>query len=181
MIILVAYASVEGQTAKIATHIAEKAESAGHEVILVNLAEPGFAIPGRFDGVILCGPIHMGAYPNTLIRFIQNWKSALVEVPVALVTVSLAILSDYSEGHEEAMSYPEKMIRETGWTPDVQYHAAGALKYLEYDFFKRWIMRRISGSQGGPIDTSQDYEFTDWAALDGFTTDFLAFAAKKAA
>jgi menaquinone-dependent protoporphyrinogen oxidase len=179
VIILVAYASVEGQTAKIASRIAEKVEDAGHQAILANLAEPGFAIPGRFDAVILCGPIHMGAYPNTLIRFIQNWKAALLEVPSALVTVSLAILSDYSEGHEEAMSYPEKLIKETGWTPQVQYHSAGALKYLEYDFFKRWVMRRISGHEGRPVDTSQDYEFTDWAALDVFTADFLAQAAKQ--
>jgi menaquinone-dependent protoporphyrinogen oxidase len=41
-------------------------------------------------------------------------------------------------------------------------------------------LRRIAAKEGGPVDTSQDYEFTDWAALDEFTMDFLAVAAKAA-
>ncbi|MEC9342808.1 MAG: flavodoxin domain-containing protein [Pseudomonadota bacterium] len=179
MIILVAYASVEGHTAKIATRIAEKTESAGHEVILANLSEPGFAVPGRFDGVILCGPIHIGTYPGALVRFLQDWKSALMDVPSALVTVSLAISSEIPEEREEALAFPDRLAEATGWVPSIRHHAAGALKYLEYDFFKRWIMRRISAKEGGPVDTSRDYEFTDWAALDTFTMDFLAEAAKN--
>lgn len=48
--------------------------------------------------------------------------------------------------------------------------------FSQYDFFKRWIMRRIAREKGTPSDTSQDYEFTDWLALDGFVDDFLAGA-----
>lgn len=29
-------------------------------------------------------------------------------------------------------------------------------------------MRAISRSQGGPTDTSREYEFTDWDAVDRF-------------
>ncbi len=181
MIILVAYASVEGQTAKIAARIAEKVEAAGHEVILANLIEPGFAVPGRFDGVILCGPIHIGRYPDVLVRFMKDWATALSEMPSALVTVSLAIKSEYADERAEAEAFPDRLVKEAGWAPSMRHHAAGALKYLEYDFFKRWIMRRISGKEGGPVDTNRDYEFTDWAALDAFTQEFLAEAAKKAA
>ena len=180
MIILIAYASVEGHTAKIASRIAEKVEAAGHEVILVNLAEPGFAVPGRFDAVMLCGPIHIGNYPAALVRFIQNWKAALMDVRSALVTVSLAINSDDAKERAEAASFPDKLAAQAGWAPQFRHNAAGALKYLEYDFFKRWVMRSIAGKEGGPVDTSRDYEFTDWAALEAFTMEFLAEAAKKA-
>jgi len=178
MIVLVAYATIEGQTGKIASRIAEKIEAAGHQVVLANLTEPGFAVPGRFDAVILCGPIHMGNYPSALIHFVQNWKSELMGVPAALVTVSLAALADYPEGREEALSYPGKLEKVAGWAPQIRHNAAGALKYLEYDFFKRWIMRQITKKQGGPVDTSKDYEFTDWAALDAFVMEFLTTAGK---
>ena len=180
MIILIAYATVEGQTRKIARKMADTVEAAGHQVVLADLAEPGFAIPARFDAVILAAPIHLHRYPGVLIHFVQNWKSALMEKPCALVTVSLAIKSDDPTERAEAEAYPEMLALETGWVPPHRHHAAGALKYLEYDFFKRWALRRIAAKEGGPVDTSQDYEFTDWAALDEFTMDFLAVAAKAA-
>ena len=70
-------------------------------------------------------------------------------------------------------AYPRKLERKTGWKAKVEHHAAGALKYAEYDFFKRWVMRRISEKEGRPLDTSRDYEFTDWAALNAFVDSFV--------
>jgi menaquinone-dependent protoporphyrinogen IX oxidase len=32
-------------------------------------------------------------------------------------------------------------------------------------------MKTISRRAGGPTDTSRDYEFTDWVALDQFVLD----------
>jgi menaquinone-dependent protoporphyrinogen oxidase len=52
------------------------------------------------------------------------------------------------------------------------HHAAGALKYLEYDFFKRALMRQIARKEGASVDTSRDHEFTDWEALDAFVQEF---------
>ncbi|GIL01627.1 MAG: protoporphyrinogen oxidase [Alphaproteobacteria bacterium] len=180
MIILIAYATVEGQTRKVATRMADTIEAAGHQVVLADLAEPGFAIPARYDAVILAAPIHLHRYPGAMVRFVQNWKSALMEKPCAIVTVSLAIHSDNAVERAEAEAYPELLAVETGWAPAIRHHAAGALKYLEYDFFKRWMLRRIAAKEGGPVDTSRDHEFTDWAALDKFVMDFLAVAAKAA-
>jgi menaquinone-dependent protoporphyrinogen oxidase len=179
MIILVAYATVEGHTADIAARIGEVAEAGGNQIVLANLSQPGFALPGRFDAVVLCGPIHIGHYPSQLVHFIQNWKDALKEVPSALVSVSLAIASELEEEHREAEGFPDKLIRQTGWKPDMRLDIAGALKYVEYDFFKRWVMKRIAGHKGGPVDTNRDHVLTDWNALDDFIRSFLTEAAKS--
>jgi menaquinone-dependent protoporphyrinogen IX oxidase len=40
-------------------------------------------------------------------------------------------------------------------------------------FLKRWIMKRIAQKAGGGTDTSKDYEYTDWQALDKFARDFI--------
>lgn len=181
MIILIAYSTIEGQTGKIAGRMAETVERAGHQVVLADLREPGFAIPARFDAVILAAPIHLQRYPGPFVSFVQNWKSALMEKPCALVTVSLAIHSDDPGERAEAEAYPEILALETGWAPKNRHHAAGALKYVEYDFFKRWIMRRIAAKEGGPVDTSRDHEFTDWSALDEFVMGFLSEAGRPAA
>lgn len=180
MIILIAYATVEGHTRKLASKVAETVEAAGHQAVLADLSEPGFSVPARYDAVIMCAPIHIHRYPNVLIRFVQSWKAALMEVPCALVTVSLAIASDDPAERKEAEAYPEVLAIETGWAPEHRHHAAGALKYLEYDFFKRWMLRRIAAKEGGPVDTGKDHELTDWAALERFVMDFLARAGRKA-
>jgi menaquinone-dependent protoporphyrinogen oxidase len=35
-------------------------------------------------------------------------------------------------------------------------------------------MKRIAKKSGGDTDTSRDYEYTDWAALDRFLEQFAA-------
>ena len=48
---------------------------------------------------------------------------------------------------------------------------SGALRYPRYGPVTRWIMKLISRRSGGPTDTSQEYEFTDWQAVDRFGED----------
>ena len=178
MIILVAFASIEGQSEKIANRIGEWIEAGGHKAVMANLAQPGFQIPAGVDAAVLCAPIHGGRYPQTMIRFVQDWKADLSGIPSALVTVSLAIASQDEEERSEARAYPERMVAETGWAPPTRHNAAGALKYLEYDFFKRWMLRRIAESEGGPLDTTKDHELTDWKSLQSFAQAFIAEAGK---
>lgn len=181
MTILVLYATVEGHTRKIAEHAAAQLEKTGQGVVLGDVREPGFAIPGRFEGVLICAPIHMARYPSPVAQFLIDWKAALADVPTAMISVSLGIHSESAEERAEAEAYPSKLEIKTGFHIPKVHHAAGALKYLEYDFFKRALMRRIAAKEGGPVDTSLDHEFTDWAALDAFVQEFaddVALAAK---
>jgi menaquinone-dependent protoporphyrinogen oxidase len=57
---------------------------------------------------------------------------------------------------------------------------AGALKYTQYDFFKRLIMKMIAKREGQTTDTSKDYEYTDWNAVKKFTLEFALKASQKA-
>ena len=41
------------------------------------------------------------------------------------------------------------------------------------DWLKRMVMRSIVRKEGGDIDTSQDYEYTDWESLWTFVGSFL--------
>ncbi len=172
MTVLVLYASIEGHTRKIAERAAVKLEDAGQGVVLTDIREPGFAIPGRVDGVLICAPIHIGRYPSPVAQFLIDWKAALAQVPTALVSVSLGIHSENAEERAEAEGYPAKLEKKTGFHIPKVHHAAGALKYLEYDFFKRALMRQIAAKEGGSVDTSLDHEFTDWVALDAFVQEF---------
>ncbi|TDH36143.1 protoporphyrinogen oxidase [Pseudohoeflea suaedae] len=174
MAVLVLYATVEGHSRKVATHIAEHLEDRRYVALLGDVREPGFTVPGTFDAVFICAPVHLGRYPEPIARFIEDWKDALVLVPTGFVSISLSIQSDNPEERAAARTFPEKLSRRTGFYPSHVHHAAGALKYLEYDYFKRLLMRQIAGKEGGPVDASRDYEFTDWDALNGFVDDVIA-------
>ena len=59
-------------------------------------------------------------------------------------------------------------VAETGWLPARMFPVAGALAYSRYNFLVRFIMKRIARKEGAPTDTSRDYEFTNWDAVDRF-------------
>lgn len=181
MQILVLYSTVEGHTAKIARRIANKIEALGNEVFLTETSDPGYCDPGVFDAAILCAPIHMGMYPDEFVQYVKDWQPVLSRVPSALITSSLLIACKDDDAQKEAKAYPAKLIFETDWEPDKTYNIAGSLNYPEYDFFKRWIMKRAARSENWSDDTREEHDFTQWDDLETFTDDFLTFIRKEAA
>ncbi len=177
MNILIAYATVEGQTRKIAEYLAGRIENRGHHVALLNVADKADFSLERPDAAILCAPVHAAQYPQPFMVFLIEQLEWLDSVPNAFVSVSLMIRSDRAEEAAEAQGFPEGLWAKTGWAPRMIHNAAGALKFTQYDFFKRWMMKRMVVDEKGPLDPSSDHEFTDWKGLDTFADAFLAMAA----
>lgn len=172
--ILVAYATVEGQTRKIAQFLADGLVQRRCSAELADLAaglQP--PDPSGFDGVILAAPVHMARHHPAAIDFAARAAAALNAKPSAFVSVSLHAMSGDPEDAEEVAQYMEGFRQATGWRPSLEHSAAGALRYTRYDFFKRWIMRRIAKERGIAADASHDIEYTDWARLSSFLDDFM--------
>ena len=81
----------------------------------------------------------------------------------------------------ETLPIVATFVRKTGWQPDRTELVAGALTYSKYNFVIRFVMRRIAAAAGGDVDTSRDYEYTDWNALDRFAAEISREAARHAA
>lgn len=169
---LVLYSTIEGQTRKIAEAVSSHLESRGNMVMLTDANQIGFADPGTSDGVILCAPVHIGHYPSPFVHYVHSWSEVLNDMPSAFISVSLSIASAYDDEKTEARNYPSQLSDETGWRPRSVLHCAGALKYTQYDFFKRWMLKRIAASEDGPIDTKHDFELTNWTEVKNFVDDF---------
>jgi menaquinone-dependent protoporphyrinogen oxidase len=67
----------------------------------------------------------------------------------------------------------DSFLAETGWHPSHIAAVAGALMYSRYNFAIRFVMRLIARKAGAPVDTTRDYEFTDWTKLHGLVDDFV--------
>ncbi len=172
--VLVVYSTHDGQTRKIAERIATVLRVRRHVVELLDAARaPRTLDLARFQAVFIGSPLHAKGYLAPVVRFVREHKTALARVPTLFFSVGLAVLSKVHDGRAQTMVIVDKLLAETGWRPRRIELVAGALPYTRYNFLVRFVMRRISKAEGGDTNTSRDYEYTDWAAVDGFAVEFV--------
>jgi menaquinone-dependent protoporphyrinogen oxidase len=172
--ILVAYATVEGQTRKVAQHVADHLSRRRNEVRLVDLAaRPSDLDPTAFDAIFVAASVHMGRHNAAATHFAAQHADALSRCPSALISLSLHAASGDPEDEEETRAYADALCKEAGWSPKAICYAAGALRFTQYDFFRRFAARAIAKERGITPDEHGDMELTDWRALEAFVDDFL--------
>ncbi|MBE0622783.1 MAG: menaquinone-dependent protoporphyrinogen IX dehydrogenase [Burkholderiales bacterium] len=170
--ILLLYASIEGQTALIAERMAHTLRETGHSVDMVPAdADPARLDPTAYDGVIIGASIHYGNHPAFLRTLVRRLRGALEARPNAFFSVSLSAGGPRPKP-AAAQRYIDKFLRKTGWQPQLVASFAGAVRYSLYGPIKRRVMIVFVGLGGGETDTSRDYEYTDWAAVERFAGEF---------
>lgn len=173
--ILIAYTTREGQTEKIARRIAATLREAAHTVELLDTDRPSPGLDvSRFDGVIVGAPLHGHGYPHSVARFVRAQGERLARVPSAFFSVGLAVASRTVDGRAQTRPIVDAFLSQTAWQPAQVELIAGALPYSKYNMIIRFVMKRIAAKAGGDTDTSRDYEYTDWNAVDRFARDFGA-------
>ncbi|MFH1603001.1 MAG: menaquinone-dependent protoporphyrinogen IX dehydrogenase [Pseudomonadota bacterium] len=167
--ILLFYATVEGQTALIAERIAQTLREHGHGVDMVSAGtQADFA---DYDGVIIGASIHYGHHPASLRALVRRQRDALGARHNAFFSVSLSAGGPRPKP-AAAQRYIDKFLRRTGWQPQLVASFAGAVRYSLYGPIKRRVMIVFVGLGGGETDTSRDYEYTDWDAVERFADAF---------
>lgn len=124
-----------------------------------------------------------------MVRFAKRHAAELQQMPTAFLSVSLAEATaedtnappeKRAQAQADVKRTTEVFLAETGWHPSQIAAVAGALMYSKYDFVTRFIMRLIAKKAGGPVDTSRDYEFTDWTKLDRLVEELVQSALASA-
>lgn len=170
--VLIVYSSFDGQTARIAERMASVITMAGHAVTLRDAPAAGADIE-RCDAVLVGGAIRYGRFSAALEQLARANQVALSRRPNAFFCVCLAA-RDPASGPRTAAGYLGKFRRRTGWQPQRTAVFAGALPYRRYGPLRRFMMRLISRAAGGDTDTSRDYEYTEWTAVERFAGEFAA-------
>jgi len=171
MRIHIAYATKEGQAAKIADYIAEVVRTHGHHADTAEIVHAKDGVPAGCDGVIVGSSIHMGKHDTHATEYARHNREALQKVPSAFFSVSLAAHGDEAE----AEGYVKAFETDTGWHPPLVALFGGALPYTHYGFLKRHLMKKIAADKPGSLgtDTSRDYVYTEWDGVRRFTEAFL--------
>lgn len=179
--ILVLYSTHEGQTRRIAERMGAVMARAGHEVH-VRPADPisTRGLVDAHDAVVIGAAIRYGHHDRALEKMVRERLPAIAARPNAFFSVCLSAGGPGAKP-VEARGYLDDFRRATGWEPHAIASFAGALLYTRYNPFLRLLMRMIVGFAGGETDTSRDYEYTDWLAVERFASEFAARLRQPAA
>lgn len=173
---LVVYGTGEGQTTKVADRIDDVLVERGHDVSTIDIDEiPGDFRLEEFDAVLVGTSIHVGKHHSAVREFVGTNRETLNARPTAFFQLSLSSAVDDPERRAEAARYVDELLEESGWQPDRIGLFGGALRYSKYGFLKRLMLKRIARDATGDVDTSRDYEYTDWEEVAAFAADFAAF------
>lgn len=181
--VLVLYATHEGYSGRIANYVSAALKA--HDLVthVVNAANAGTGFsPAECSAAILIASVHGSRHKREMIEFVKRYRADLERIPTAFLSVSLT-----EAGAENAGAPPERraeasadvrrmletFLAETGWRPTFVRPVAGALAYSKYNFFMRYVMKQIARKAGGDVDTSRDYEYTDWKALDRLVEELV--------
>ncbi len=169
--ILVLFGTTDGQTDKIARALADRFCLNGHHATAVNaaFADPD---PRTYDAVVVAASVHAGSYQGEVVRWVSAHAATLNQKPTAFISVCLGVLQMQERVRRDLQTIIDAFLKTTSWRPLTTTMVAGALKYTHYNLVLRWLMKRIARKAGGATDTSRDYEYTDWAALDRFADAF---------
>lgn len=173
MKVLVFYATIEGQTGKIARFVAGELEQAGHEVTLVDAADKTAEVtPEEYDKVILAGSVHERRHPRLFEMFLAAERNELDPDRTLLISVSL--MAAFESSREKAQDFVDEMEMRTGFKPKAVALVAGAVRPSSYDYFATQVVRHVVMRGKGYRPEDGDKEFTDWAVLKTEVMDFLA-------
>jgi menaquinone-dependent protoporphyrinogen oxidase len=167
--ILVVFHSETGQTAKIAQRVASRLRAGGDDVDVAEVeSEPS---PAGYDCVVVGDPIRVTHHSRAMTRFLRDHERELATMPSALFQVSLTSAHTDDAHNATAHDLVRTLLDDTGFDPDVVAMLAGSLVYTQYGWLKRWVMHAIAKREGDDTDTTRDYEYTDWEAVDAFAAD----------
>lgn len=130
--------------------------------------------PAAYDAAILAASLHVGHYQAPLVHYARTHHATLNRMRSAFVSVSLSAAGANPDDWEGVEQCVTRFQHETLWIPKAVHHAAGAIRYSQYDFFKRLALKHIAAQRGTRTVTSRDYDLTDYDALARFVTEFVA-------
>jgi menaquinone-dependent protoporphyrinogen oxidase len=175
--VLVVYGTTDGQTRKIAGFVAEVLQMRGLKVNLIDSATPSAeAVQPRYAAAVIAGSLHEHVHQRSLQHFVQQNLGWLNAIPTLFLSVSLEAAMPDAVDRRQAQHHLQGFLDATGLRPRLARPIAGALRYTQYDWLRRTMVRLMARQMGADTDTSRDREYTDWVALEGTVDEFVTTA-----
>ncbi|MBB3206049.1 menaquinone-dependent protoporphyrinogen oxidase [Rhodopirellula rubra] len=174
---IVIFASCEGQTLRIAHRIAQTMGKHGVPTDTFDVAKQSVTEIAlkTYDAVVLGSSLHYGEHDRRIEWCIREHQRYLAKIPTAFFSVCLGILSKNEQDRHAAEDVTDELLSRNIFNPSRRTAFAGALRYSEYGWLKKRIMRHFAEISGYATELAQDYEYTDWQAVEAFAVDFAEY------
>ncbi|MDY6912400.1 MAG: flavodoxin domain-containing protein [Chloroflexota bacterium] len=171
--ILILFGTDHGHTRKIANRMADVIRERGHEVELVqgNKAPSDFS-PDGFDATVIGTSVHMDLHQISVRKLVKEKLSAFERIPSAYFCVCLTAFGTRPQDMAQVKRYINDFTKYTGLNPIKVTAFAGALKYPDYNFVRRFIAKLVARRVGADTNTKGEYEYTDWDTVTRFAEEF---------
>ncbi|HTU62756.1 MAG TPA: flavodoxin domain-containing protein, partial [Polyangiales bacterium] len=186
--VLVLYATIEGQSRKVAEHAAKRLRDKGLSARLEDVTDVHDLRLASYDGVIMVAPVHVSFHPRAMVRFASLQREQLAKMPARFLSLSLsqagvelpsARPAQRDHSRKGVHHVTQLFCEATGFDVQRMVPIAGSLAYSKYGFLKRQVMRYIAAKAGGSTDSSRDHEYTNFANVDA-TVDALCSELSRA-
>ena len=172
MNVLIAYATTEGHTEKIARFVEVVLSGEGIQAELENVGQLSGGQPvTSFDKVIVAGSVHSAKHQADVENFAFAHRERLNEIPALFLSVSLA--AAFADNVQDAEDYVDTFTSITGWEPTAHVLVAGAIKPGEYGWFEESKLMEGDLASHLSEDLQDEKEFTDWDALARAVVGFI--------
>jgi menaquinone-dependent protoporphyrinogen oxidase len=168
--------TTEGHAQKLAQFAAARLTKLGHAVCVCDAAKSDQPDLAGFDAALLIASVHVAHYRRSFVTFARKHHDALNAIPTAFVSVSFSAAGDNPSDLAGLRACVERLKRDTAWHPSAVHHAAGAMLFSVYSFFTKLVIKSIARKRGKVVNTSEDYDLTDYAALEAFIDALAANA-----
>ena len=166
---LIIFSTTDGHTKKICEKIMN---SLNNEKLIkiVSLDEATKLDLSEFQRIIIGASIRYGKHSRELYKFIKLNRKILDQKQNVFFSVNV-VARKFEKNTPETNPYIKKFLKISKWQPKKLGVFAGKVDYPNYNFFDKYIIKLIMFITGGPTDTSQSYEFTDWSKVENFAKE----------
>ena len=162
------YSSIDGQTKKICEVIKENLiNNSEHE--LISIENSSKLNIENYDCIIIGASIRYGKHSSKVMSFVKKNINLIKKQKTVFFSVNV-VARKKEKNLPETNPYIIKFLKQTQWVPSHIGVFAGKVEYPKYGFFDKYTIRFIMWLTKGPTDITQSYEFTDWKAVESFSS-----------
>ena len=163
------YSSTDGHTKTICERMIDFLKDK-NVTKLVSLNDAKNLDLSEFNKIIIGASIRYGKHSKELYKFIELNRNILNEKDSIFFSVNV-VARKAEKNTPDNNPYIKKFLTISKWRPKKIGVFAGRVDYPNYNFFDKYIIKLIMFITGGPTDTSQTYEFTDWSKVENFAKE----------
>ena len=163
---LVVYASTHGHTAKIAARIAQAMVGEHVAVDLRDVADAADADPGDYDVVVVGASLHKEHHQRAIVDWVTARSAALEQRPSVFFSVSLSAADDSDKSRAATQHCIDEFCAQTAGRPDRPRPSPAACSTASTTSSPASSCACSCAGWDHPTNAAQDYDYTDWDAVD---------------